>query len=124
MLRSIRFNPKSAYSRFVNSVGDLFVDINYTTFDDKGELLQELLRSRYKCDRCKDIFYEILPPKIVQLYSTSDPRKHKRGKYENGNRKIKTANDTKLKNGFELHRKFVEAVDYVRKIARKRFPLN
>ena len=30
------------------SVGDLFVDINYTIFYDKEELMEDLLRSREK----------------------------------------------------------------------------
>ena len=50
------------------SFGDLFFDINYITFDDKEELMKEILSSREKCYRCKDIVYEILPPKIVQPY--------------------------------------------------------
>ena len=61
-------------------VGDLFVDINYNTFDDKEELLKELLRSREKYYRCKDVVYDILPPKIVQLYCISDISKCKWGR--------------------------------------------
>ena len=38
------------------SVDDLFVDINYTTFDDKEELLEGLLSSREKFYLCKGIF--------------------------------------------------------------------
>ena len=53
---------------FSCSVGDLFVDINYTKFYDKEESLEGLLRSREKCYRFKDIVYDIIPPKIVQLY--------------------------------------------------------
>ena len=53
---------------FSCSVGDLFLDVNYTTFDDKEKLLEEILRSREKFYRCKDIVYDIFPPKIVQLY--------------------------------------------------------
>ena len=60
----------------------------------------------------------------MQLYCTSDLRKYKRGKYENGNRQIKTANGIKLKNGFDLHRKFLEDTGYGRKIAKKIFPLD
>ena len=71
------------------SVGDLFVDINYTTFDDKEELLEELLRSRDKCYCCKDIIYEILPPKVVQLYCNSDLSKYKRGKMRMGTGRLK-----------------------------------
>ena len=59
------------------SVGDLFVDINYTTFDDKEELLKELLRPRGKFYLCKYIVYDILPPKVVQLCCTSDIREYK-----------------------------------------------
>ena len=69
---------------------------------------------------CKDIIYDILPPKIVQLYYTSDLRKYKRGKDENGNRHIKTVNGIKLNNGFDIHRKFLEDIDYVRKVLIKR----
>ena len=46
------------------------------------------------------------------------------GKDENCNRQIKTANDIKLNNGFNIHRKFLEAIYYGRKIAKKIFPLN
>ena len=38
------------------SVGDLFVDISYTTFDDKEELMEEILRSREKCNHGKKMF--------------------------------------------------------------------
>ena len=82
------------------------------------------MRSREKCYRCNDIVYDILPPKIVQLYCTSDLSKYKWGSYENGNRQVKTENGIKLKNGFDLHRNFLEAIDYGRKIEKKRFPLN
>ena len=82
------------------------------------------MRSIYKFYCCKDIVYDILPPKIVQLYCTSDLRKYKRGKYENENRQIKKTNGIKLKNGFDLHRKFLEAIDYGQKISKKSFPLN
>ena len=92
------------------SVDDLFVDINYTTFDDKEELLEGLLSSREKFYLCKGIFYEIIPPKIVQLYLTSDLSQYNWVKDENGNRQIKTANGIKLKNGFALHRNFLEAI--------------
>ena len=61
---------------------------------------------------------------IVQLYYPSDPRKYKREKYDNGNRHIKTENGIKFKNGFELHRNLLEAIDYGRKISNKSFPLN
>ena len=37
---------------FSCSVGDLFVDVNYTTFDAKEELFEDLLRSREKCYHC------------------------------------------------------------------------
>ena len=46
------------------------------------------------------------------------------GKYENGNKQIKTTNVIKLKNGFDLHRNVLEAISYGQKIAKKRFPLN
>ena len=46
------------------------------------------------------------------------------GKDDNGNRHIKTENGTKLKNGFGLHKKFLEEIAYVQKIAKNRFPLN
>ena len=52
---------------FSCSVGDLFVDINYTAFDDKEELLEEFLRSREECYRFKDNVSENFTPKIVQL---------------------------------------------------------
>ena len=52
---------------FSFSVGGLFVDIIYTTFDDREDNLDKLLRSREKFYRFKDIVYEILPLKIVQL---------------------------------------------------------
>ena len=77
--------------------------------------------SREKCYRCKDIVYDILSPKILKLCCTSDLRKYKWGKDENGNRHIKTKNGIKLKNGFDLHRKFLEDIDYGHKIAKKRF---
>ena len=70
------------------------------------------MRSRGKFYRCKDIIYDIIPPKIVQLYRTSNLRKYTWGKCENGDRQIKTANGIKLNNGFDIHRKFVEAIDY------------
>ena len=82
------------------------------------------MRSIEKFYYFKDIVYDILPPKIVQLYCTSDLSKYKRGKYDNGNRQIKTENGIKLKNGFDLHRKFLEAIYYGQNIAKKSFPLN
>ena len=78
--------------------------------------MEDILRPREKFYRFKDIVYDILPPKIVQLYCTSDLRKYKRGKDDNGNRKIKTANGIKLKNGFDIHRNFLEDNYYGRKI--------
>ena len=45
-------------------------------------------------------------------------------KYENGKSKIKEENGINLSNGFELHRKFLEAIEYGQKIAEKIFPLN
>ena len=60
----------------------------------------------------------------MQLYCTSDITTYKWGKHENGNRQIKTESDIELKNGFDLHRKFLEAIDYGRKFAKKIFPLN
>ena len=66
------------------SVGDLFVDINYTIFYDKEELMEDLLRSREKFYHCKYIVYAIILTKIVQLYCTSDLRKYKRGNMRNG----------------------------------------
>ena len=45
------------------------------------------------------------------------------GKDKNGNRQIKTVNGINLKNGFNLRRNFLEAIDYVRKFAKKSFPL-
>ena len=75
--------------------------------------MEELLRSRNKFYRCKDIVCDILPPKIVQRYCTSDLSKYKwEGGGENGNRQIKTENGIKLKNDFDLHRKFLEAIEY------------
>ena len=46
------------------------------------------------------------------------------GKYDNESRKIKTPNGIKLDNGFDLHRSFLEAIYYGRKIAQKIFSLN
>ena len=86
--------------------------------------MEEIFWSREKFYCFNNVVYVILPHKIVQLYCTSDLRKYKRGKYENGNRYIKTENGIKLKNGFDLHRKFLEAIDYSRNISKKRFPLN
>ena len=60
----------------------------------------------------------------MQLYCTSDLRKYKRGKYEYWNRHIKTENGTKLKNVFDLHRVFLEAIHYGQKITNKRFLIN
>ena len=48
----------------------------------------DILRSIEKFYCCKDIVFDILPPKIVQLYFTSYLRKYKKGKYDNGNRQI------------------------------------
>ena len=61
---------------------------------------------------------------MVQLYCTSYLRKYKWGKDKNGKWNIKTENGIKLKNIFDLHRKFLEAIYYGQKIAKKRFPLN
>ena len=55
--------------------------------------MEEIFRSIEKIYRCKYIVSDILQPKIVQLYFTSDLRKYKRGKYENGKRQIKIEND-------------------------------
>ena len=75
--------------------------------------MEDLLRSRAKCNCCKDIVYDILLPKIVQLYCTSYIRKYKWVRVEeNKNRQIKIANGIKLNNGFGLQRKFIEAIDY------------
>ena len=90
----------------------------------REEILVKLLRSREKCYRFKDIFYDIILPKIVQLYCTSDLIKYKWVNDYNENRQIKTANVIKLKNGFDLHRIFLEAIDYGQKISKKIFPLN
>ena len=46
------------------------------------------------------------------------------GKDDNGNRQIKTKNDIKVKNGFDLCMKCLEAIHYVQIIAKNRFPLN
>ena len=67
--------------------------------------MKDILRSIEIFYRCKDIVYDILPLKIVQLYCTSDLMKYKWGKDENGNRKIKTENSIKFNNGLDLHRK-------------------
>ena len=61
---------------------------------------------------------------MVQLCCKSDLRKHKWGENENGSRQIKTENDIELKDGLVLHRKFLEAIDYLTKISKKIFPLN
>ena len=61
-------------------------------------------RSKNKFDCLKDIVYDILPPKIVKLYCTSDIRKYKWENDENGKRQIKTENGIKLNNGSDLHR--------------------
>ena len=60
----------------------------------------------------------------MQLYYTSDLRKHEWGKDDNGNRHTKTSNGIKFKNSFDLRRKFLEAIYYARNIANKRFSLN
>ena len=41
--------------------------------------MEEILRSIDKFYCCKDIVYDILPPKILQLYFTLDLRKYKCG---------------------------------------------
>ena len=46
------------------------------------------------------------------------------GGNENGKRQIRIANGINLKNGFDLHMKFLEAIDYGRKIAKKIFTVN
>ena len=69
---------------FSYSVGDLFVDIIYTKFNDKKEFLEYILRSRQKFYCCRDIVYDILPPKVVQLYCTPDLSKYKQGKMRMG----------------------------------------
>ena len=46
------------------------------------------------------------------------------GENENGNRHINKENGINLKNGFDLHRKFLEDIDCGRKIAKNIFPLN
>ena len=61
----------------------------------------------------------------MQLYCTSDLRIYKLVRVdENWNRHIKTENGIKLNNGFDLHMDFLNAVDYVRRIANKIFPQN
>ena len=59
----------------------------------------------------------------MQLYCISYLRKYKLGRDKNGNRKILTENRIKLKNGFELHRKSLEDIDYSWKIFKNIFPL-
>ena len=46
------------------------------------------------------------------------------GKDQSCNRQINTETGIKLKNVFDLHRKFLEAIDYLTKISKKIFPLN
>ena len=87
-------------------------------------MIEKILRSVEKIYHCKDNVYDILPTKIVQLYCTSDPRKYKWVKDGNGNRHIKTENGIKLKNAFDLHRKFLKAIDYGWKFSKKSFPLS
>ena len=60
----------------------------------------------------------------MRLYCTSELRRYKWGKYDNGNRQIKISNGIRLKNGFDLHRKFWGDIYYGRIIAKKRFSLN
>ena len=86
--------------------------------------MEDLLRSRDKFYHYKYIVYAIILTKIVQLYCSSDLNKYTWGKYENGNSQIEIANVIKLKNGFDLHRKILEAIDYGQKIAKKIFPQN
>ena len=71
------------------SVGDLFVVVNYTIFDDKEELMEDILKSREKYYCCKDISYSMLLPKIVQLCCTSYPRKYKWGGMRMGTGRLK-----------------------------------
>ena len=54
----------------------------------------------------------------MQLYCTSDLRKYIWGKYENGNSQIEISNVIKLKNGFDINRKLMEAIDYGQKIVK------
>ena len=74
---------------FSCSVGDLFVDIHYTKIDYKEEVLKELLSPREKCYCCKNIVYDILPPKIVQLHRTSDLSKYKQVSMRMGKGRLK-----------------------------------
>ena len=86
--------------------------------------MEDIFRSRDKCYLCKDIVYDVLPHTKVQLYCTLDLRKYTWGKDENGNSQIKTSNGIMLKNGFDLHRKFLGGIGYGQKIKRMRFALN
>ena len=79
--------------------------------------MEELLTSREKRYNLKDIVYDILPPKI--MYCISDLRKYKWVKDEIGNRQIKTENGIKLKNGFDLHMNYLEAIYCGQKIAKE-----
>ena len=86
--------------------------------------MENHLISTDKCYCCKCIVYDILPPKIVQVYCTSDLRRKQWGKYDNGDINIKKEHGIKLKKRFDLNKKFLEAIDDGKKMAKNRFPLN
>ena len=61
----------------------------------------------------------------MQLYCTEYLWKYKLGRLdENGNIQIKIENSIRLKNGSDLHRNVLKAIDYGQKIAKKIFPQN
>ena len=103
--------------------GGLFVGINYNAFDEKEEPLEEFLKSRDKFCHCKDIVYDIILPKIAQLYCTSDQRKYKWVNMRMGTGRLKHQMESSLRI-FLTFTGFWEDIYYGRKISKTIFPLN
>lgn len=110
---------------FEGNINSLFVAINYEAFDDKEELLESELRSGEKTYRSFDIVYENLPPQLVKLYCTSPERKYKWTiKAGQITGPMLNSEGKHLKNGFDVHRKFLESIDFGRRVAKAKFPKN
>jgi len=108
-------------------VNSIFVDINYNhSYNDKEELLESESRSGERVYHSKEIVYENLPSQLVKLYCTSPERKYKRN-FNKGQiaGPVINAEGKQLKNSFDVHRKFLEAIDFGRqRVAKANFPKN
>ena len=87
------------------SDGGLFFDMNYTTFDYKKDFLEDILRSRQKYYRLKDIVYDINVKRKVLMILTSAPGNECVGAFvinEGGH-----INETNIQSSFDIELQYV-----------------